>query len=60
MKNPLKESIQNIKREFGTRSSKVGTYSFIVTAVVLAILVTVNFALSFFPDRYVQKDLTAK
>ncbi len=59
MKNPLKESIQNIKREFGTRSSKVGTYSFIVTAVVLAILVTVNFALSFFPDRYVQKDLTA-
>lgn len=59
MKNPLKESIQNIKKEFGTRSSKVGTYSFFVTVIVLAILVTVNFALGFFPDRYVQKDLTA-
>lgn len=59
MKNPIKKFLMNLKETFGTRSSKVGSYSFFVTVIVLAILITVNFALSFFPDSYVQKDLTA-
>lgn len=48
-----------IREQFATRSSKVGTYSFVLTAVFLAILITVNFALSFLPDSYTQADLTA-
>ncbi len=59
MKNKIKTSLRKIKEQFGTRSSKVGSYSFLLTVLVLAILITVNVALNFFPDRYVQKDLTA-
>lgn len=59
MKIPVKDHAKKIKENFGTRSSKAGSYSFILTAIVLAILVMVNLALSFFPDSYVQKDLTA-
>lgn len=59
MKNKIKTSLGKIKEQFGTRSSKVGSYSFLLTVLVLAILITVNVALNFFPDRYVQKDLTA-
>lgn len=59
MKIPIKDYIKNIKEQFGTRSSKMGSYSFFLTVVVLAILVTVNIALSFLPDSYVQEDLTA-
>lgn len=59
MKNPIKNALINVKEQFSTRSSKVGSYSFFLTIVVLAILVTVNVALGFFPDSYVQKDLTA-
>ena len=36
-----------------------GKLQFFLTVVVLAILVTVNIALSFLPDSYVQEDLTA-
>lgn len=59
MRDRLKKMLQDVKEQFSTRSSKIGSYSFFLTAVVLAIIVTVNFALSFFPDSYVQKDLTA-
>lgn len=59
MKIPIKDYIKNIREQFGTRSSKMGSYSFFLTVVVLAILVTVNIALSFLPDSYVQEDLTA-
>lgn len=59
MKNKIKTSLRKIKEQFGTRSSKVGSYSFLLTVLVLAILITVNVALNFFPDRYVQKYLTA-
>ena len=59
MKERFKKYMAEIRAQFGTRSSKVGSYSFILTAVVLAILITVNFALSFLPDSYAQADLTA-
>ncbi len=59
MKIPVKRYVRDIKKEFGTRSSKAGSYSFFLTVIVLAIIVTVNFALSFLPDSYVQEDLTA-
>ena len=59
MKIPIKDYIKNTREQFGTRSSKMGSYSFFLTVVVLAILVTVNIALSFLPDSYVQEDLTA-
>lgn len=59
MKNAIKNHLIKIKEQFGTRSSKVGSYSFFLTVIVLAILVTVNFALSFLPDSYTQADLTA-
>lgn len=59
MKETFKNCLIKVKEQFGTRSSKVGSYSFILTAVVLAILITVNFALSFLPDSYAQADLTA-
>ena len=59
MKIPIKDYIKNTREQFGTRSSKMGSYSFFLTVVVLAILVTVNIALSFLPDSYVQGDLTA-
>lgn len=59
MKETLKNRLIKVKEQFGTRSSKVGSYSFFLTAVVLAILITVNFALSFLPDSYAQADLTA-
>ena len=56
---PIKDYLNKIQKQFGTRSSKVGSYSFFLTVIVLAILITVNFALSFLPDSYVQEDLTA-
>ncbi len=56
---PIKDYLNNIQKQFGTRSSRVGSYSFFLTVIVLAILITVNFALSFLPDSYVQEDLTA-
>lgn len=59
MKETLRNYVNKIKEPFGTRSSKAGSYSFFLTAVVLAILIVVNFALSFFPDSYTQADLTA-
>ena len=59
MKIPGRKYIKEIQRQFGTRSSKAGSYSFFLTVIVLAILITVNFALSFFPDSYTQEDLTA-
>ena len=59
MKETFKNRLIKVKEQFGTRSSKVGSYSFFLTAVVLAILITVNFALSFLPDSYAQADLTA-
>ena len=59
MKIPIKDYIKDTREQFGTRSSKMGSYSFFLTVVVLAILVTVNIALSFLPDSYVQEDLTA-
>ncbi len=59
MKIPIKDYIKNTREQFGTRSSKMGSYSFFLTVVVLAILATVNIALSFLPDSYVQEDLTA-
>ena len=59
MKIPIKDYIKNTREQFGTRSSKMGSYSFFLTVVVLAILVTVNIALSFLPDSYLQEDLTA-
>ena len=59
MKERFKKYMAEIRARFGTRSSKVGSYSFILTAMVLAILITVNFALSFLPDSYAQADLTA-
>lgn len=59
MKIPIKDYLKNTREQFGTRSSKMGSYSFLLTIVVLAILVTVNIALSFLPDSYVQEDLTA-
>lgn len=59
MKIPIKDYLKNTRGQFGTRSSKMGSYSFLLTIVVLAILVTVNIALSFLPDSYVQEDLTA-
>ena len=59
MKLPIKNYLIKIKDQFGTRSSKVGSYSFLMTVIVLAIVVTVNFALSFFPDSWVQEDMTA-
>ena len=55
----IKEYLKKLREQFGTRSSKAGSYSFFLTAIVLAIIVTVNFALSFLPDSYVQEDLTA-
>lgn len=59
MKERFKNYMAGIREQFATRSSKVGTYSFVLTAVFLAILITVNFALSFLPDSYTQADLTA-
>lgn len=59
MKIPIKDYLKNTREQFSTRSSKMGSYSFLLTIVVLAILVTVNIALSFLPDSYVQEDLTA-
>ena len=59
MKFSMKDSLRKIKEQFSTRSTKAGSYSFFLTVIVLAILVTVNFALSFLPDSYVQEDLTA-
>ncbi len=59
MKIPVKRYMRDMKEEFGTRSSKAGSYSFFLTEIVLAIIVTVNLALSFLPDSYVQEDLTA-
>ena len=59
MKDSIKNHLIKIKEQFGTRSSKVGSYSFFLTAIVLAILITVNYALSFLPDSYAQEDLTA-
>lgn len=59
MKIPFKDYLRETKDQFTTRSSKSGSYSFVLTAVVLAILITVNFALSFLPDSYTQEDLTA-
>ena len=59
MKIPIKQYMKDVKEQFGTRSSKVGSYSFFLTVILLAIIVTVNFALSFLPDSYVQEDLTA-
>ena len=56
---PIKDYLNNIQKQFGTRSSRVGSYSFFLTVIVLAILITVNFALSFLPDSYVQEDLAA-
>ena len=47
MKETIKNYITTIREQFRTRSSKVGSYSFILTAVVLAILITVNAALGF-------------
>lgn len=55
----IKEYLKKIREQFGTRSSKAGSYSFFLTVIVLAIIITVNFALSFLPDSYVQEDLTA-
>lgn len=59
MKTLIKDYLKRTREQFGTRSSKMGSYSFLLTIVVLAILVTVNIALSFLPDSYVQEDLTA-
>lgn len=56
---PIKEYLKKIEEQFSTRSSRVGSYSFFLTVIVLAILITINFALSFLPDSYVQEDLTA-
>ena len=59
MKESCKNRLTKVREQFGTRSSKVGSYSFFLTVIVLAILITVNFALSFLPDSYAQADLTA-
>ncbi len=59
MKNSIRDHLIKIRDQFGTKSSKAGSYSFFLTAIVLAILITVNFALSFLPDSYAQADLTA-
>lgn len=59
MKIPIKDYMKKTKDTFGTRSTKAGSYSFFMTIIVLAILVLVNVGLSFFPDSYVQEDLTA-
>ena len=59
MKETLKDRLKKIKEPFGTRSSKVGSYSFFLTVIVLAILIVVNFTLGFLPDSYAQADLTA-
>lgn len=59
MKIPIKDYMKKTKDTFGTRSTKAGSYSFFLTIIVLAILVLVNVGLSFFPDSYVQEDLTA-
>lgn len=59
MKIPFKDYLRKTKDQFTTRSSKSGSYSFALTAIVLAILITVNFALSFLPDSYTQEDMTA-
>lgn len=59
MKNTIRNDLIKVREMFGTRTSKAGSYSFFLAVIVLAILITVNFALSFLPDSYVQKDLTA-
>ena len=59
MKKTFRNRLTSVKEQFGTRSSRAGSYSFLLTIILLAILITVNFALSFLPDSYTQKDMTA-
>ena len=59
MREKIRRCLAEVGGQFGTRSSKAGSYSFFLTVILLAILVTVNVALSFLPDSYVQKDMTA-
>lgn len=47
------------KQVTDNRKSLAGSYSVFMTVIVLAIIITVNFALSLLPDSYTQEDLTA-
>lgn len=59
MRDIIKTELSRTKQQFATRTSKAGSYSFLLTVIVLIILISVNAALSFLPDSYVQADLTA-
>ena len=59
MKERFKKYMAEIRAQFGTRSSKVGSYSFILTAVVLAILIAANFFVSALPSSMTTYDISA-
>ena len=47
------------KQALSTRTAKVGSYSFVLGVVVLAILVAVNVLVSVLPSKYTQLDISA-
>ncbi len=49
----------NLKASFQTRSFRVGGYSVVATAIVLAIIIAVNLIVSALPEKYTKLDTTS-
>ena len=56
----MKSIFKDIKSEFATGSTKAGSYSLALIAIVLVIIIAVNLIIGFLPDNYTQLDMTAK
>ncbi|MBM6916307.1 Gldg family protein [Gemmiger formicilis] len=58
-KNKLHSALARNRQALGTRTAKVGGYSFVLCLVVLAILIAVNVLVGMLPSRFTQLDISA-
>ena len=58
-KNKLHSALARNRQALGTRTAKVGGYSFVLCLVVLAILIAVNVLVGMLPCRFTQLDISA-
>lgn len=58
-KNMTPEKKPSVSRSFKTRAFKAGSYSFLITVIVVIIAVVLNVLVSAIPSRFTKYDLTA-
>ena len=59
MKKELKASFEKNKAAMTAKTARVGSYSFLMTLIVLGILIAVNVFVSLLPSKYTQFDISA-